>query len=109
MTTASEPTVLYEGQFPTTNTTLYTVPSDAVAYIKQISVFNTNAASQTIVFYVAPSATSRTWRRYVLAQNESAELLDQDQVLVLPSGSYIEAETTTASAVDCFILGVLEE
>ena len=103
------PTVVYEGQLPTTKTTIYVVPEDVTAYIKQISIYNTNAAAQTIKFYVKPGATSRTWRRYVLNLDESAELLDQNQVLLLDSGDEIEAETTTASAVDCFITAVLEE
>jgi hypothetical protein len=99
---------VYEGQLPTTKTVLYTVPEDAVAYVKQISIYNTNAAAQTVKFYVKPGATSRTWRRYSLNQDESAELLDQNQVLMLDEGDSIEAETTTASAVDCFIVAVVE-
>lgn len=103
------PAVVYEGQLATTKTVLYTVPEDNVAYIKQISIYNTNAATQTVKFYVKPGSTSRTWRRYSLAVDESAELLDQHQVLVLEAGDQIEAETTTASAVDCFIIAVIEE
>lgn len=103
------PTVVYEGQLAITKTVLYTVPEDVNAYIKQISIYNTNAAAQTVKFYVKPGATSRTWRRYVLNLDESAELLDQNQVLLLQAGDQIEAETTTASAVDCFITAVLEE
>lgn len=108
MTTEFEPDLFYEGQLPTTKTALYTVASDTAAYVKQFSIFNTNAVTQTVLVYVNFSGTSRLWRRYSLTQNESAELLDQNQVLVLPEGAIIEAQTTTASAVDCFILGVLE-
>jgi len=100
--------ILYEGQLPTTKTALYTVPANSAVYVKQITVYNTNAASQTIKFYLKPGATSRTWRRYVLAVDESAELLDQNQVLLLEEGDVIEAETTTASAVDCLIMGIEE-
>lgn len=109
MSTEHKVSVVYEGQLPSTKTALYTVPEDAVAYIKQISIFNTNATAETILVYVKPGATSRLWRRYVLALNESAELLDQNQVLLLEEGDQIEAETTTADKVDCFITAVVED
>ena len=100
--------VFAEGQLPSTKGTLYTVPSGKVAYIKRISIYNDNVATQTIVFYVKPGATSRKWCRYLLAQDESAELLIHGDALILEAGDMIEAETTTASAVDYFIVGVEE-
>lgn len=100
--------VLGEGQLPNTKTAIYTVPASTVAYIKRFSLFNDNAADQTVIIYVKPGATSRKWRRYVLAQNESAEVLEAGDSLILEAGDQIEAETTTASAVDYVISGVEE-
>ena len=100
--------VLGEGQLPTTKGTLYTVPVAAVTYVKRISFFNLNAAQQTVIVYIKPGATSRTWRRYVLQQNESVDLLDHGDALILEAGDLIEAVTTTGSAVDYVIMGVEE-
>lgn len=100
--------VLADGQLATTKTQLYTAPADTVAYVKRMSIFNTNAAQQTIVVYINASGTSRKWRRYVLEQNESADLLDAGDSLILEAADKIEAETTTATAVDFFIMGVEE-
>lgn len=100
--------VLGDGQLATTKSTLYTVPTGTVAYVKRIAFFNTNVASQTIVVYIKPNATSRKWRRYVLAQNEAVDLLDHGDALILEAGDLIEAETTTATAVDYILMGVEE-
>ena len=100
--------VLGEGQLPTTKGTLYTVPVAAVTYVKRISFFNDNAAAQTIIVYVKPGATSRKWRRYVLEQNEAVDLLDHGDALILEAGDTIEAQTTTATAVDYLLMGVEE-
>jgi hypothetical protein len=100
--------VLGDGQLPTTKGTLYTVPAGTTTYVKRISFFNTNAASQTILVYINPGATSRTWRRYVLAQDEAVDLLDHGDALILQEGDLIEAHTTTGSAVDYFLMGIEE-
>lgn len=100
--------VLADGQLPTTKGTLYTVPGGTTTYVKFLSVFNTNAASQAIVIYVNSSGTSRKIARLVLTQDQFARVIDKDEALVLEAGDLIEAETTTATAVDYTIQGVEE-
>jgi hypothetical protein len=100
--------VLAEGQLATTKGTLYTVPALTTAYVKWFSLFNTNAAQQTIIIYIKPGATSRKIRRYVIAQNASVDVLQHGESIVLEAGDLIEAETTTATAVDYVITGVEE-
>ena len=102
-------TVLADGQLPSTKGTLYTVPADTVAYVKYLSLYNTNAAGQTILIYLNVSGTSRLIRRFTLEENESADLLDEGQSLQLQAGDLIEAVTTTATAVDYVITGVAED
>lgn len=100
---------LADGQLPTSQTVLYTVPISATCYVKRFSVFNSNAAEQTVEVWINPSGSAaRRWRRYVLAQNESADMLDDSDALLLPAGAKVEARTTTGSAVDYFIMGVEE-
>lgn len=100
---------LADGQLAITQTVLYTVPALTTCYVKRFSIFNTNAAEQTVEVWINPSGSAaRRWRRYVLAQNESADMLDDSDALLLPPGAKIEARTTTASAVDYFVMGVEE-
>lgn len=100
---------LADGQLATSKTTIYTVPDLSYACIEFASFFNTNAASQTILLYVKRSGgTSRVIGRVVLAQNEHAWLVDQAiSSLRLSAGDIIEAQTTTAEAVDFLICGIV--
>jgi hypothetical protein len=101
-------TALADGQLPSSKGTLYTVPALTVAYVKKLTLFNTNAATQTILVYLNTTGTSRVWRRFVLAQNESADVLGEGDSAILQAGDLIEASSTNASAVDYYIAGVLE-
>lgn len=99
------PTVFGDGQLPATVGTLYEVPVSSAAYIKCLNLFNTNAAQQTILVYTNTSGTRRVLARYVLNQNERAFF---DDTVILTAGDKIEAVTTTGTAVDWFMSGVLE-
>ncbi len=77
-------------------------------YIKQITLGNINAAEQTINLYINYSGTNRFWRRFVLAQYESADVLDGAQSILLGPNDSIQADTTTASAVAYVVSGVEE-
>lgn len=101
---AFTPKVLAEGQLPNTKTALYTVPGATSAYVHNVKIYNTNAAAQTVRFYVNASGTSRRLPLAVLAQDESADVIDQP--LQLETGDAIEAETTTSAAVDYILTGV---
>lgn len=100
--------VLADGQLPSSQGTLFTSPASTVTYVKRISLFNTNVASQTIDIWINVSGTARRWRRYILGQNESAELLEAGDAIVLEDGDTILATSTNASAVDYYICGVKE-
>lgn len=100
--------LMADGQVSDSKGTLYTVPASTVAYIGFFSLFNTNAATQTIIVYIN-NGTSRKVRQFDLDQNESADVLESSQKIVLEAGDLIEAETTTASAVDFVISGVEED
>ena len=100
------PKVLAEGQLATTKTTLFTAV--AATYVKSLTLFNDNAAEQTVIVYVRPASTSRKIRRFVLAQNEHANAIDPGEIILLETGDLIEAQTTTASAVDFVLMGVEE-
>lgn len=98
--------VLYEGQLATSKGTLYTVPASTKTYITSIRAFNTNAATQTMNFYYKPGSTSRQISRDSLAQYASIHRSTTGDVL--EAGDLIEADTTTATAVDCVIMGIEE-
>ena len=101
-------TALADGQVAATATTVYTCPSSTVAYIKSLTLFNSNAASQAVVLRLNRSGTARLWKRYVLDQYESANVLEHGESMILEAGDTITAESTNASAVDYTISGVLE-
>lgn len=99
------PKVVAEGQVANSKGTLYTVPASTSFYCRSIHFYNSNAATQTLNLYLKPGSTSRQVRKITLAQYESYEI---DTPFVLETGDLIEADTTTASAVDYVITGVEE-
>lgn len=101
--------VLAEGQLPTAKGTLYTVPASTKAFVKFFSLFNTNAAAQTIIIYAKKSTgTSKVIGRCVLQENEGARVIEIGEAVNLEAGDTIEGVTTTATAVDYFITGAEE-
>jgi hypothetical protein len=97
---------LADGQLATSKGALYTVPAGVTVYPRFLSLFNTNAATQTILIYLKRSgSTSRSLRRYELEQYESALVFDRHDDLALSAGDVIEGATTTASAVEYFLGG----
>lgn len=85
--------------------TIYTVPGSTVAFIKKMSFTNINAATQTVEVYLRiDGATDRLFRRFTLAQYESFEIAD----VILGAADLVRALTTTSSAVNYSLHGVLE-
>lgn len=98
-----------DGQVATSQGAIYTVPAATTAYVKQVTFYNTNAATQTLDVWLRRGAgTSRQIRRFTLAQNESIDLLDSGETLELATTDTIRAATTTATAVDYVVMGVEE-
>lgn len=98
------------GQLPdTTPAPIVTAPGGQNLYIKQLLLFNENAATQTILLYLMPTGgTPLPFRQLVLEQNESAAVLEDGESITLTAGDEILAVTTTASAVDFTATGVQE-
>lgn len=99
-------TSLANGQIATTQAAIFTATD--LTYVKKVILFNSNAATQTVRLWINPTGTARRWRQFVLAQNESAEVTEHGEALILESGDTIEADTTTAAAVDYVLCGVVE-
>lgn len=99
---------LADGQVGTSKATIYTVPASTAAVVKSLVFFNTNASSQTLNVYVkrSGSVSRQIHREATMAQYASVNPLSE--TLFLSAGDVIEADTTTASAVDYFIGGATE-
>lgn len=76
------------------------------ASIEKVTFFNENAAEQTAILFVKERfGSSRKIRQFKLLQNEGGEYLEPSDDLPLEIGDSLEAETTTASAVNFVVFG----
>lgn len=97
-----------EGQVQTTKQPLYTIAHRKGVRLEMVNFFNDNAATQILILYLKrKGGTSRKLRRYCLDQDQAGAYLSRGETLSLSSGDELEAETTTANAVDYVITGVL--
>ena len=97
---------LADGQVATTTGAIYTVPASTVAVLRSVSFFNTNATTQTLNVYVTRSGgTRRQIFQASMDQNTSLALLSEGETLALSTGDVLEADTTTATAVDYLVTG----
>jgi len=94
-----------DGQLATSTAAIYTVPTNTAAYVRTMKFHNTNAATQTVNLFINGSGTNRKTYRFQLLQNDTAVV---DDAYTLEAGDSIQADTTTASAVDFSIHGVEE-
>lgn len=99
---------LSQGEVQTALAALFAASAALCTYVKGVSLFNKNAATQTIDVYVSIGGTDRRYRRFVLAQFESADVLSEGNTWELSNGDSIKAITTTANAVDYTVTGVEE-
>lgn len=104
--------ILARGTIPTTQGTIFEVnwqrflSKTPSAKLEKITFFNTNAAAQTAILYLQPRAgTAAEIRQFVLQQNEGGEFLEPGEFMSLDSGDQLQAETTTASAVNFAVIG----
>ena len=100
------PKILADGQLPSSKGTLYTVPAATSVYLSKITIFNTNIVTQIVKLYINPSGTSR--QLVYVKELEQYETIIYNGGVILETGDLIEGETTTASAVDYLIMGVIE-
>lgn len=87
---------------------LFTATAALCTYVKSFSLSNVNAATQTIDVYLTIGGTDIFFRRFVLALDESADVLSDGSTWELAPGDAIKAVTTTAAAVPFSITGVEE-
>jgi hypothetical protein len=110
--TTFAPKFFADGQLPIAQGVLFTAAADVGSYLKSFSLFNNNAVTQVIILWLKRangSGIARQWKRYELAVNEWAEVIDEDtQSIELEVGDQILGITTTAGAVDYDISGVTE-
>ena len=99
---------LADGQIATSWATIL-APSGAKWIVKSLDMHSANAASQTVETRITRSgSTARVWKRVVLEQNEMVEFLTEGETLVLSAGDGLQAQTTTATAVDYTATGASE-
>lgn len=97
---------LADGQLQTSKSTIYTVEARAGMRLNQINLFNDNAVAQTIILYIKRKGCgSRKLRQWVLNQNEAGTFLSAGEHFSISVDDALEAETTTASAVDYLVTG----
>ena len=110
--TAFSPKFFADGELPTVQAAIFVASADVGSYVKSFSLYNKNAATQTITLWIKRvngSGTARFFQRYELLVDEYATVIDEDlQSLELEPGDEIQAATTTANAVDFDISGVQE-
>lgn len=107
-----EAVVLADGELPTAQESIYSVPIGTIVavYIKQLYLYNSNAAEQTISLWLnTGTGTARPWRRLVLAQNESADIFEEGEAVTIEPIHSIEAQTTTAAAISYTLTGVVQK
>jgi len=78
-----------------------------VTFVKNMNVCSRNAATQQVYVYLRRSTepASVLFASTILDQYQRDRLIGSDDALSLSEGDTIEAETTTASAVDFWISG----
>lgn len=98
------PLPLADGQLPTTQAAIYASPANTKTLVNKLTLYNNNAAAQTIDLYINITG-ARHFRRVALLQDESADVLAGEEPIVLNAADTIEAVTTTAAAVDYYVGG----
>lgn len=105
-------TILASGQVAAAQADVFNVQLGAVVdaekvTVNKITLFNTNAIEQTAVIFVKKfGSTAVKLRQFILKQNEGGEYLEPGEVIGLENGDVLQAETTTADAVDFVVFGV---
>lgn len=99
---------LADGQVANSLAAIFTATADVATYVKSFSLYNTSATEQTVIIKLNVNGTDRFWKRFVLAENEWANVLDGAESITLGDGDIIKAQSTTTNVVDYVITGVEE-
>ncbi len=104
-------TILASGQVAATKTPIFEVLEHDVidhtrVVVSKIRFFNTSAMLQIVKLYFTEfSGISRVVESFDLHQNKGEDFLGAGASIELKRGDAIEAETTTADAVNFFVTG----
>ena len=105
---AFSPKALADGELPSAQAVIFNATAQIGTYVKSITLFNNNLANQVIRIGVQRTGDVRSWRRLELLQFESADIVDDGEVMILEANDTIVGETTNANSVDFTISGVEE-
>jgi hypothetical protein len=100
--------VLANGAVTNAQANIFLASADVCTYVKHLTLFNTNAADQTVQLWLKIGGSAFKWKRFVLAQNEHVDVIDGGEAILLDNGASIQATTTTNGAVDFWADGIEE-
>lgn len=99
-----------DGQLPSFQNAIYTVPPGTRAIINYIHLHNTGTIPETVTIWLKRSGSVA--RVFISEPSLEADTtlfpLEPSEEFTLSPGDAIEARTTTAATVDYFITGALE-
>lgn len=95
------------GQIPNPIGTIFT--ATAITYVKRVDLFNADTVTDNIQIWLQPSGgTLQQWRQLTLAMQESADLLEEGESLMLGAGDIIQALATNNNVVNFQITWALQ-
>lgn len=95
-----------DAQLADTMGTLYTVPASTTAYVRTVTLHNTNTTAETVKLYIANSGTGAAANLVWHGTLEANETIILDFIFMpLAAGAKICGETTTASKVNVIMAG----
>jgi hypothetical protein len=95
---------LGNGQLPSSTGDLYTVPAATTAWVKIITLVNTNTVAETVnLYYLKSGGTAR--RIVTMNYSLSAGYYLEASTISMGAGDKIQGDATDASKVDYVISG----
>ena len=95
------------GQLSNTVTSVYQSPVNTVTYLKDFNLYNNSATTQSITLYKNLGGNNYPWHTLVLNSNESADILDEEP-LVLSALDSVQGLSNTANTIIFTLSGVQE-
>lgn len=102
------PELLASGQLASSKGTTYEVPAGMRAIVDHIAYYNTSGGSLTCRTYVN-NGTSRQIHSASVAASQRHIVIDNTAPLYLDSGHLMEGDAGSATSVNYFIFGKLEQ
>lgn len=103
------PFPLASGQLGSSKGTLYTIEAGFRGIIDHIVYFNTDTGALVCTLFVSDGTTSRQMQSKSVGASERQILIDQTAKLYLDEGYVIEGGSTSATKVNYFIYGELQQ